>query len=227
MSKTPATLGIELRFWPNSRSEDWAATLAALWSWDRDLRPQGFQVTSGEGWQIPDDRPWNESHATELVRLCSSRASFSWMMGNDSHRYLQCSGREGRISISIQLPVPNIAIADRYLDLLERLPTSNRPELGLLFDFTGEVAFDQEGLRRLRHVPPILHLGPRAVETLGGHDKLRRAPCEVRDAAGGGLLLIAWPDPLKRPTTDDEARMAGVATFLGISEETPLSLQPT
>jgi hypothetical protein len=226
VSQAPPTLGIELRFWPNDRLADWDSTFAALWSWDPDLRPQAFHVASGEGSDIVDDRPWDPARLADLVRLCADRTRFSWFMGNDSRHFLQCRGRDGRISIGIQIPVPTIAIADHYLDLIARMPSSNRPELGLLFNY-GEVEplFEQQGLRRLAQIAPILHLGPHAVETLGGDLRLRQAPCEVRDAPGNGLLLIVRPYPFPKPNKADRARMAAVAAFLGMSEETPLVLK--
>ena len=227
MSKPLPTLGIELRFLPNDQTPDWKATFDALWSWDPDLRPQAFQVASGEGWDIDGDRPWNDARSAELARLCAGRAEFSWFMGNDSGHYLQCRGRDGRVSPAIQIPVPNTSIALRYLDLIARLPASNRPELGLVFNHgDGDATFDEEGLWRLRFIPPVLHLGPRAVEKLGGASHLRQAPCEVRDAPGSGLVFVVRPYPFNKATTDEVARTAAVASLLGIEEDTPLVLIP-
>ncbi len=225
MSKAPPTLGIELRFWQNDNSQDWDAMFDALWSWDPDLRPQGFRISSGPGWEIVEERPWDDSRLAELVRLCTGRAAFSWFIGNDTRRYLQCSGRDGRISIGMQIPVPKMAIADRYLDLIDRLPASSRPEMGLIFNYADmDGAFDEEGLRRLRFVPPILHLGPRGVAKLGGDQRVRQVPCEVHDVPGGGMLFVVRPYPFNKATKDDLARTRSVATFLGISEDTPLVL---
>ncbi len=226
MSKGTPTLGIELRFWPSDRAEEWERTLSALWEWDPALRPQAVHIASGEGSTQEGDQPWTgASHAT-LGRLCAGQSEFSWFMGNDARRYVQCSGRGGRISIAMQLPELERP-ADGYLDLLARLAETNRPELGLLFDYGDvDVPFDQEGLRRLRYVPPILHVGPRAVLKLGGPERLRAAPCDVREAAGGGLLLVVRPNPLSRPTSEETARARAVAEFLGISEDHPLALMP-
>jgi len=228
MSKQIKTLGIELRFWPNKHAAVWEALLVALWSWDPALCPQVFQVTIGEEMLLPGERSWEESRVDGLARLCAGQAEFAWILGGKPDHYMSCEGRGGRISIGIQIPAPKQPVANCYIDLLHALSDTLLPALGMLFHYEDlNASFDRQGLRGLSDIPPLLYLGADAVAQLGGREKLRQAPCEVRETSGGGLLFIVRADPFGKSSKKDHVLTAAVSKFLGISAETPLILTAT
>ena len=135
------------------------------------------------------------------------------------------AARIGTVNLLIALPRAPEDLSAHFMSLLARLHLATAPALAMLFDL--ENAHDAEiifqGLGSLRQVPTYLFIDSDAVAALG-RESVKSAPCEVREAPGGGLLVISRADPWARRSGQELRRGKAVEHHFGISREKPLVL---
>jgi hypothetical protein len=134
------------------------------------------------------------------------------------------AGLEAEVEFSLTILAPEVPVATYVRGLLGALQGEATPALMMAFDRqTPSAELTMQGLRGLMEVPPVLYLDDRSVELLG-HQRVATAPCAVEELPGGGLLLVAVPDPCGSDPASTAERLAAVREHLGIGLATPAVL---
>jgi hypothetical protein len=191
--------------------------LDALFVWEPLAHPAWVERLSELEAERP--RPWTPALADELARRLAESPSVAWVL------LPAVSGRSWqvrRVAAEVQAAVIEPAsprAADRLASLVAALanPDADAPAPALAFghDADRETEAILDGLDRMQALPPLAYFDARASERLGGLERLRRAPCEVREVAGGALLVVR-ETICDEPTDEELARYASVRAFLGM-----------
>lgn len=221
MARTPR-LGVELCFRPNPSVAAWVGVLRVVRAWEPRLQPSRVDRLADGDRRGPE--PWSEEKWDELARLCAGEAPRAWTLLDD-RAALEASREALQVRLSLVVPPPDeepVVWLDRLLSSLEGLP---RPAMAMVLDRDSreDGALIMQGLDRLVDVPPIFYLDRLAMATLGGLERMRAAPAEVREAPGG-LLFVVRPSLWTRPRGDERKRIQAMRQFLWLSPDHPLSL---
>lgn len=212
-------LCIELRFRLEFSAEQWGRTLRAIVAWEPLLAPTHVHRRDDPS-ASPRER-WSESLQPELEHRLARRMSWSWALehldGAETSLELGCGLHQADVRIALDRPADDPA--ERLLSLVVAVAGGAEPALGWAYDcFGSDAELAVQGLQRLVDLPPVLYLDARAVERVGGRDRVHGAPCRVLDAPGGGAVLHVR-DPYSPPTDRDRS----IRDLLGIGPANPLT----
>jgi hypothetical protein len=205
-------LCVGLRFRPEFSARQWARTLRGILAWEPTLEPT--HVTRRDDPSAPPREPWSDELWPVLGRRLAEEPSWSWALEHldGAETSLEVGRGLHQADVLIALDRPAGDPAGRLLALHERIAGGAEPALGWAYDCHGpDAELAVQGLQRLVDLAPVLYLDARAVEHVGGRERLRVAPCRVLDAPAGGLLLHVR-DPFSPPTETDRR----VAELLGL-----------
>lgn len=220
-------LGIELRFRLSAALEVWETTLSTLFTWESRLQPT--HVNRLTDLDVDEPQLWSNDLARELARRCANGQRFSWVLLREDDRgsTVMVSRWPSEVKISVGLPEPTSDSVALLLGLLNAFQNVYRPALVMLHDLgDDEGEFRREGLVGLSDLPSILYIDLDAVVLMGGKARVLAAPCETLETPDGGVLLICR-EMFWGPLSDaDQANLAELRHYFGITPETPLQLLP-
>ncbi len=219
---TNQTLRVELCFRPNPFAARWLQVLPVVWAWEPRVKPSRLERLSDAEFSGRPE-PWTEAFAEELARRCASEPPLAWMLFGEEGA-LRVAHEGSYVKLSVILTPPPVELASWFLRLIELFPEEQRPALAMLFDpeskQDGELIM--QGLDQLFDVPPLFYIDGQAATQLGGLERMKNAPVDVREAPGGLMFLVR--PPIGRALPQDREQAKAMRSYLGLSSRTPLSL---
>jgi hypothetical protein len=177
--------------------------------------------------------PWSTGRAPELARRLANENNLAWMLSREDDEVAGITMRrkEDEVEMSIRLPwqsqkpLTGSGVPDELLRLLHALESSVCPALGMAYDANSpDAEMIMQGIHGLKGIPPCLYLDARSAACAGGIERLRRAPCETRNAPCGGILLVIRPLPWGPPSPEEQNLIIAVRNYLGITPDKPFVL---